>query len=342
MKKKIYFWACDLDQHRGEGILGQQFIDLAIKKNNLESVVDTFNKKFFFKKKFYYINEKKVTELNFFSKYFFPFYGIVKCWINYLKGNKVYYVNYLPLWNFFIFLFLPSKTILGPITGGTYANKSNFFQFKLRKYIFPIFYRISLFLLKDKKLLFSTDLLKKYVNEKKYKKVIYNFSLVNLKEIPKQKKKYDLIIYFRKHTNKYNKFQFELIKYLSKKNIKIVVIGDYLKINRIINKKNVSRKRALGIIGKSKFALNSPENPLSLFATDCISNRTFVFFNKEVSSSLLKKIIFYIPINYEINKKYFLLIYDKIKNFKKNETHLRQFINVKKNLIIKVDDYFAE
>ena len=45
--KKIYFWACDIDQHRGEGILGQQFIDLAIKNNNLESEVETFNKKFF-------------------------------------------------------------------------------------------------------------------------------------------------------------------------------------------------------------------------------------------------------------------------------------------------------
>ena len=324
MKKKIYFWACDLDQHRGEGILGQQFIDLAIKKNNLDSEVETFNKKFFFrKKKFNYINTKRITKINFFSNYFFPFYGIIKCWINYFKGNKVCYVNYLPLWNFLLFLLLPSKTILGPITGGIYANKSNFFQFKIRKYIFPFFYRISLFLLKNKKLLFSTDLLKKYVDEKKYKKVIYNFALVNLKKIPKQKKKYDLVIYYRKHINKYNKFQSELINYLSKKNTKIVVIGDYLRINKIINKNNVSRSRALGIIGRSKFALNSPENPLSLFVTDCISSKTFIFYNKEVYSSFLKKITFSIPVKYEIDKKYFLLIYNKIKNFKKKKNSFR-------------------
>ncbi len=342
MKKKIYFWACDIDQHRGEGILGQQFIDLAIKNNNLESEVETFNKKFFFrKKKFYYINKKKITKLNFFSNYFYPFYGIIKCWINYFKGNKVHYVNYLPLWNFLIFLLLPSRTILGPITGGIYGNKSNFFQFKIRKYIFPIFYRISLFLLKDKKLLFSTDLLKKFVKEKKYKKVIYNFSLINLREIPKQKKKYDLIIYFRKHSNKYNEFQSELLKYLSKKNIKIVVIGDHLKINRIINKNNVSRKKALRIIGRSKFALNSPENPLSLFVTDSISNRTFIFYNKKVFSSVLKKIIFSLPINYEIDKKHFIFIYNKIKKFKKNKLNFKEIINLKKNLIIKLDDYFV-
>ena len=34
-----------------------------------------------------------------------------------MKGNKICYINYLPIWNFLIFVVLPKKTILGPITG---------------------------------------------------------------------------------------------------------------------------------------------------------------------------------------------------------------------------------
>ena len=33
------------------------------------------------------------------------------------------YLNYLPLWNFLIFILLPPKTLLGPITGGSQIQR---------------------------------------------------------------------------------------------------------------------------------------------------------------------------------------------------------------------------
>jgi hypothetical protein len=53
-------------------------------------------------------------------------------WKDFLSGKKTIYVNYLPLWNFLIFLLLPPGSILGPITGGKYNGTVNslsgFFQ----------------------------------------------------------------------------------------------------------------------------------------------------------------------------------------------------------------------
>ena len=37
--------------------------------------------------------------------------------------SGICYVNFLPLWNFFLFMFLPKQTILGPITGSVYKKR---------------------------------------------------------------------------------------------------------------------------------------------------------------------------------------------------------------------------
>ena len=82
----------------GEGNLARKFIEKFFKNQN--------------------INIENLRNRNFLNrKYLVPFIGILYCWKNFVKGNKVGYINYLPLWNFFIFIFLPPKTILGPITG---------------------------------------------------------------------------------------------------------------------------------------------------------------------------------------------------------------------------------
>ena len=41
--------------------------------------------------------------------------------------------------DFVIFLILPKKTILGPITGGVYSGRTNNLNLFVRKYFFPIF-----------------------------------------------------------------------------------------------------------------------------------------------------------------------------------------------------------
>ena len=55
---------------------------------------------------------------------------------------------------------LPPKTIIGPITGGSFFSKNS--NFLIRKYFFPVFYKISelIILFRYKQPIFSTELLK--------------------------------------------------------------------------------------------------------------------------------------------------------------------------------------
>ena len=107
--KKIFYWANDIQENTGEGILARNFLKLL-------------------KKKFHNYNFKNLNKTkkknNIFYNYLVPFYGILKIWKYHYKGCKVCYINYLPIWNILIFLFLPKDTILGPITGTT--TKNNF------------------------------------------------------------------------------------------------------------------------------------------------------------------------------------------------------------------------
>ena len=67
----------------------------------------------------------------------------------------------------FNFYFTSPKTIYGPITGGYYFDRSKNFDYYIRKFFFPIFFKLSLALIHSKrKLLFSTDLLTKFINKK--------------------------------------------------------------------------------------------------------------------------------------------------------------------------------
>ena len=42
--------------------------------------------------------------------------------------KKTCYINYLPLWNFIIFIILPKNTILGPITGTIVKRKLSYLE----------------------------------------------------------------------------------------------------------------------------------------------------------------------------------------------------------------------
>ena len=119
-KNKCFIWISDCHSNTGEGRLGINFIKKLslLKKINFE--IKTPN--FFFKNINNFIN--KVKYFNFkksnFSRLFrYTIFlkGIIYLWINFFKGKRVLYLNYLPLWNFMIFLLAPPKTIFGPITG---------------------------------------------------------------------------------------------------------------------------------------------------------------------------------------------------------------------------------
>lgn len=287
---KIIFWACDYSDKTGEGNLARKFIRENFKNKKIK--INTLKHNHF---------------LNY--KYLSPFMGIISCWKYYLKGDKVGFINFLPLWNFLIFFLLPPKTILGPITGGALYDKSNIINFLIRKVIFPIFYKFSELILNLKfrtKLTFSTDLLKRYLSKKTIKKSSFNFVLKNLKFKKKKiNKDIDILIYYRIHTNKSLFLSHKLIKNLNKLNLKIFVVGDMLNMNKVVNLGYINRKKLDILQSRSKYTLSSGENIYSLFVIECITNHVKVIINKDN----IKKIKFL--------KKFFISLDKSITNLKK-------------------------
>ena len=212
--QKIYYWASNIKKNSGEGILALNFLSLLKIKYK--------------KYKFINLNKFKHNE-TFIYNYLFPFIGAFKLWQYYLKGEKICYINYLPIWNFLLFLVLPKNTILGPITG---TNTKKSYMYKILKNI-GIF-----FLKKNKKILFSHYQFQKYFKRKKnyyFNFILYNFNL--RKKLGN--KKFDYIIYYKKNNNKGNNFLTEIILRLAKK-YKIIVIGDKFQSN--LKNKNIIKR----------------------------------------------------------------------------------------------------
>ena len=269
-KKIIYCWSCDYSSQTGEGNLARLFIAKKIK-----------SKKIYYPQMFL----SKNSILNY--KYFTPFIGILFCWYYYFKRKKVAYINYLPLWNFPIFFLLPPKTIIGPITGGSFFSKnSNFF---IRKYFFPIFYKISelIILSRYKQPIFSTELLKKYLLKKTISRSSFNFVFNYLNKKKIKKKKIDFLIYYKNHKNKKNLINITLLKKILRLNYKIYCVGDYLNLPKIINLNFVSKKKLNSLLSRTRFSINSEENFYSLFTLDCINNNV-----KIITSTKNKKYIY--------------------------------------------------
>jgi hypothetical protein len=259
-QKKYYCWCCDYQTTTGEGRLGRSFLDNLSPNNKL--YIYSTNK--FIKNKLLF----KI--LNY--KYISPFIGIVFCWSIFLNNKRPIYVNYLPFWNFFLFILLPPKTILGPITGGANFTKEK--QFYVRKYLFPILYKISEFFLnlRNVNIIFSTDLLKRYLSRLTIKKANFNYVL-NLISIKKKKiKNIDFLIYYRNHPNKNKNFSTDLINKLIKLNFKVHIVGDYLKLRHIVNHGHISNKKINNLLSKTYYSLVSNENIYSLFTIECINN----------------------------------------------------------------------
>ena len=249
----------------GEGNLARKFIKDYFLKNDVEI--------------------KNLSDNNVLNhKYLSTIVGILYCWLYYLKGHKVGFINYLPLWNFIIFIFLPPRTILGPITGGAkYVNLISI-SYLLRRFLFPIFYKISEFFLNirfKKNIIFSTNLLKKILSKKLLKKSKFNYVLTNFKFFKRKRKNIDFIIYYRLHANKVKFFKHNFIENLIKLNFNVSVVGDKLKINGVKNYGYISKKKILKLQSISKYTICSQENIYSLFVLEYISNHVKIIINKE-------------------------------------------------------------
>ena len=288
IKKKIFVWVCDYSENSGEGRLARLFIKKLNYKNH-------FNIRF---------NQKKIIN----NKYTSTLLGIIYCWKMYFKKEKVCYLNYLPFWNFLIFTLLPPQTIIGPITGGANFSRSNIFIFFVRGFLFPIFYKISevSLIFRNIEVIFSTDLLKKYMFKKIIKKSKFNFAIKSFSLQKMRPKKIDFLIYYRKHKNKEGLFPHNLIRNLISNKFKICVIGDILKIPLVKNYGKISNKKVIKLQSLANYTLASGENFYSFFIIECLSNNVKIVVNKNDPN----RITFF-------KNKIVRINYDKMKDLKK-------------------------
>lgn len=339
-KNNTIIWASDLSPSTGEGILAQKFLKFILQKLKGPVQIKSFESTYIFKNN-NRIKKKTPVYKNFFHKYFGPIYGVYYLWLN--RDKNIIYINYLPLWNFIIFLFLPKKTIIGPITGGIYNNKVTNFNYLIRKYIFPFFFKISIFIIyrKFKKIIFSTDILKKYIPKLHHNATLFNFvfSFFLLKSDKKIKKKeYDLIFYNRDHQTKTSEERNMIINFLSKY-YKICAVGDFYNNSNIKNFGFISRKQIYNLLKNCKTALVSEENFFSLFVIDAINcNLKIISFNKNFSKFFLKKNFFFIKQNNN-----YPLIRSKIKKilrikFKYSNNFKKKIYDNQK----KIDNFFVD
>ena len=328
MKKKqtIYYWASDLRTNTGEGVLANYFLS-DIKKYYENSVLININKN----------NNKYNT---FYSKYFLNFFGAIKLWNYYFLKKKIIYINYLPIWNFLIFLILPPKTILGPITGSLLYNKLSLSDTLLRGLFLNIFKNISLFLifLRQKKILFSTELLKYSIKNERLKRCYFNYALKTFPGffLKKNKKNIDFLIYHRIHKNKNNTMLEYFIKNTLDKSYKIVVVGDPINSKNVHNIGYINREKLKKLLANTKYTFGSSENLYTLFLLDAISRDVFIFYDKRLK-------IFNTQIKY--NKMVAIDFNDKLRFSKfvfKNINNPKSFKN--KNYLKKnnYDKYFKQ
>jgi hypothetical protein len=298
--KNLLIWASDLSKNTGEGILARTFLFEIQKIIKYETVkIKTLESNF-------NINQLNINKIKFqeidkktiYHKYFGPIYGAIYLLI-FSRKYDVLYLNYLPFWNFIIFLILPNKTILGPITGGVYSRRVNNINLFVRKYFFPFFYSISKIIIyrKFKNIIFSTNILKDFTKEDK--PTLTNFiEILFCKKFHNTNKKFDIIFYNRHHATKYSDNIKETIICLSKYH-RVCVVGDHFKNDNITNFGWLERNKVIKLIQRSKLAINSAENFLSIFGIDCINNSALVVYDKNLKFSLKNKNTNYLQVNFD-------------------------------------------
>ncbi len=280
-------WSAEFHKNTGEGQLARKYINTYFKGKKIKIISP---------------------QISFFlSDYIFQIYGIFVLWYYYFLGKKIIYINYLPLWNFLIFLLSPPNTVFGPITGSIQINKIQNIKSIFRFFMIPLFYKISLLILnlRARKIIFGTNILIKFLNKKILKKSKLNFILENFKfkNSSKKKREYDLIVYYRNHENKFFSHHTRFINSQIKNRKKVIIVGDKLNIEGALQLGKVSRKKIKNLISISKFALSGDENLLSFFNLECLQNNVKVIFNYKLKFQIAKinKKLF-IPYNFETNK----------------------------------------
>tara|TARA_B100000787_G_scaffold169397_1_gene160468 strand:- start:5378 stop:6436 length:1059 start_codon:yes stop_codon:yes gene_type:complete len=339
-KDKIYVWACDVNDYRGEGILAINFLKQLNEVSKKEIFVESPHAILIInngKIKIITKEYKKKINFNFLYNYLFPLMGIIKIYINRSNYSKICYVNFLPLWNFLLFLLLPKDTIYGPVTGSVYNGKVDSINSFLRKYLIPILYNFSLKIIGKKKyLLFSTSLLKKFITPSSSKNYFFDYNLINYKKnsFSLVKKDIDLLFYYRKYAAHDSSKQARIIERLAMNGYKIFVVGDNIKMKNVTNLGIISRKKVFEYLRRSKFTINEATNFFSIFCIDSISCGTQVFFDKNIARQqhyFPKK--YFIKINLDDANFSYLMIKKALMNYHKVNKLNFSLVNFKKKYL---------
>jgi hypothetical protein len=318
-KYSTYVWACDFNNNTGEGKLAQLFIRYYLQKYKNEKIVietpqGVFN--FIYGKSNQIKTNKKKINYNFYYKYIKPIVGIFKIYKNkYFLKKKTLYLNFLPMWNILLFLFLPKKTVLGPITGSELHNTSSLRGF-VRLIVLSALNFITkiIIFLKYDKLIFSTNLIS--VNNKNYTNLFQLQYLKALKKRKKTKKDIDFIFYFRKHNNKHLKEEILFINKLISKGYNVKICGDCPDKNKENYLGFLSKGKLQKILDRSRFTLSSQENPFSFFIQDAINSNVRIMFHKNHENYIKNVFKDYYLIDLQNNYS----IQQIIKNLKKTKT----------------------
>lgn len=274
-----YFaWASDFNEDTGEGRLARLYLMQFSKDCNTKILILSQDQKYLL-----YNNKikilKKNNKFNNFKSFSF-FIGIFYSWFFFFQRAPFIYVNYLPLWNFLIYIFLSPGSKIGPITGSKIFNNNQ----KIRKFFFPTLYILSLSIiyLRFEKVTFATDNLKNYIKKKYSKNYYFNFCLKYIKYLKylySQKKSIDFIIYNKIHKNKYNAFIRKIVFFLISKRFIVHCFGEKLNVYGVVNHGYLSNKEATNLIVKSKYMINSGENFYTFFLMECIKYRVNIIYN---------------------------------------------------------------
>lgn len=301
----FYFWASDLRKNSGEGILGTKY---------LKDLKSKYNKYIFIN-----INHNKKENFNSIkSKYLKPILGIFKIWYYNFLGYKTSYINYLPLWNIFLFIFLPHKTNIGPITGTVYNPNQNLYLKIRYNFFIRIFYKLSIFFLflKWSRVIFSTNMLKyqipkKYIGRCNFNYILKKYKFKKSKNIATKKK---ILFYYRKHPTKYNKKLLSTLISLSKY-IQIDIIGDKFSQHNFFNFGKLTEKKYKMLLKKYSYTINGLENLYSLHLLNSLKYNLKVFCDinlKKYYSELKSKNIIFLNFSDKNLDKKILKIIKKI------------------------------
>lgn len=343
-KKKniLHVWFTDSLNNDGESKLSFKFCKKISRYYDFIVIYSLFNKIIIKNENIISnIKKKNYIKLNFYHKYIVPFIGIFFIWyLHFIKRKKTGFINFLPLWNTLIFILLPSRIILGPITGYNYIKNVNSLETFLRKFFFPFFMNLSIKIinLKFNNIYFYTNNLIKFSEKLTISyKSNYMMELISIDNSNlADKKKIDLVIYYRNYNSKKPKFFQLIIEYLSSKGFKITTYGDTFitQFPNIDQKGLINDDFVKNLLSQAKYTLLSPENFYSLTMYEAIQNRVKVFYDKNLSNNLTKnfkneiffeidfddfhatkvKMLEIISKDYTTSKKYESLIKDLIKS----------------------------